>query len=95
MSKLPGKIRKRLKQEARKWDAAIASETPGRVQELLEQAEPFQALRPPRQPVSLRLDPYDVAAAKRLARRRGIPYTQLMAMWLHERVEQEKGTADA
>jgi hypothetical protein len=27
---------------------------------------------------------------KRIARRKGIPFTQLMSMWLHEKIEQEK-----
>jgi hypothetical protein len=27
---------------------------------------------------------------KRLARKKGLPPSQLMAMWLHERIEQEK-----
>jgi hypothetical protein len=95
MSKLPAKIRRRLKREATQWDLAVAGESPHEVQEILEQTELFLASRPPRQPVSLRLDPYDLALAKRLARRKGIPYTQLIAMWLHERVEHEKGKADA
>lgn len=95
MSRLPTKIRRRLKREAAQLDAAIAQENPHEVQESLEQAEPFLASRPPRQPVSPRLDPYDLALAKRLARRKGIPYTQLIGMWLHERVEHEKGKADA
>ncbi|MBW1982494.1 MAG: hypothetical protein JRJ12_14875 [Deltaproteobacteria bacterium] len=93
MSKIPAKNRKRLKQEAREWDASIAKEGPEEVELLLEQAEPFEISRPPRRPVSLRLDAFDVAMLKRLARRKGIPYTQLMAMWLHERIEQEKKEA--
>ena len=95
MTNLPAKIRKKLKQEAREWDASIAGESPKQVQELLEQAEPFEISRPPRKPVSLRLDPFDLAMVKRFARRKGIPYTQLMAMWLHERIEQEKREAGA
>jgi hypothetical protein len=27
---------------------------------------------------------------KRIARRKGIPFTQLMSMWLHERIKEEK-----
>jgi hypothetical protein len=27
---------------------------------------------------------------KRLARKKGVPHTQLMAMWLRERIEREK-----
>lgn len=93
MSTLPAKIRKRLKKEAHEWDASIAEENPAKVQELLQQAEPFEVSRPPRQPVSLRLDPFDLAMLRRMARKKGIPYTQLMAMWLHERIEQEKREA--
>ncbi|MBA4393666.1 MAG: hypothetical protein C0407_08955 [Desulfobacca sp.] len=56
----------------------------------MEQAEPFMAQRPAKQPVSLRVDPFDLSMAKRIARRKGIPFSQLMAIWLHERIEQEK-----
>jgi len=91
MSTLPAKIRKRLKRESETWDTSIAHENPQKVEELLEKAELFVANRPPKQPVSLRVDPFDVSMAKRIARRRGIPFTQLLSMWLHERIEQEKG----
>lgn len=90
MSKLPEKIRKKLKGEARSWDASIANEKPEKIQEILEKAETFFATRPPRQPVSLRIDPFDLSMLKRIARRKGIPFTQLMSMWLHEKIEQEK-----
>jgi len=93
MSKLPEKIRRKLKDEARAWDASITKEKPHRVVELLNQAEPFIATRPPRQPVSLRVDPFDLSMAKRIARRKGIPFTQLLSMWLHEKVEEEKAGA--
>ena len=63
---------------------------PQKVQEMMDRAEPFVAPRPVRLPVSLRMDPFDIAMRKRAARRKGIPYTQLMAMWLHERIEHEK-----
>jgi predicted DNA binding CopG/RHH family protein len=90
MSKLPRTIRKTLNKESRDWDASIAGETSAKVEQLLERAEPFEVSRPPRQPVSLRVDPFDLAMLKRLARQKGLPHTQLMAMWLHERIEQEK-----
>ena len=57
---------------------------------MLTKAESFKAPRPARQPVSLRLDPYDISMIKRLARKKGVPNTQLMALWLHEKVEHEK-----
>ena len=94
MSKLPAKIRKRLKKEAETWNTSIAHENPKKAEELLERAELFLANRPPRQPVSLRVDPFDVSMAKRIARRKGIPFTQLMSMWLHERIEHETEQAN-
>ena len=90
MSKLPAKLRNRLKKEAFTWEASLSEERPEKVDKLLERAEVFQANRPPRQPVSLRVDPFDLSLAKRIARRKGIPFTQRMSMWLHEKIEQEK-----
>jgi len=93
MSKLPERIRKKLKKEAREWDACIAKEKPEEVTRLLNKADFFSAQRPARQPVSLRVDPFDLSMAKRIARRKGIPFTQLMSMWLHEKIQQEKAGA--
>jgi len=90
MSKLPAKLRNRLKKEALAWDVSLSEERPEEVEKLFERAELFQANRPPRQPVSIRVDPFDLSLAKRIARRKGIPFTQLMSMWLHEKIEQEK-----
>jgi hypothetical protein len=93
MSKLPKKIKRKLSKEASYWDTQIARETSAQVNKLLEEAKPFMAQRPARQPVSLRIDPFDLSMAKRIARLKGIPFSQLMAMWLHERIEQEKAQA--
>jgi predicted DNA binding CopG/RHH family protein len=93
MSKLPKEIRNKLKKEAKEWDITIAGESPEQVQKFLDKAKPFKVQRPARRPVSVRLDPFDVSMIKRLARRKGIPHTQLMAIWLHERVEREKKAA--
>ena len=90
MSRLPKKIRNSLKKEAIQWETDISGETPEQIQELLDDAEPFKVPRPARQPVSLRMDPFDISMIKRLARKKGVPHTQLMAMWLRERVEREK-----
>ena len=90
MSRLPKEIRNNLKEEAKEWDMTIAGESPEQVQKLLDTAETFKVPRPARQPVSLRLDPFDISLVKRLARKKGIPHTQLMAIWLHERIDQEK-----
>ena len=91
MSKLPQKIRDDLKEEASLWDAEISQESSEQIQELLNDADLFKVQRPARQPVSLRMDPFDLSMIKRLARKKGVPHTQLMAMWLHERIEREKG----
>ncbi len=91
MSKLTKEIRESLKEEAALWDAEISHESSEKVQELLNDTEPFKVPRPARQPVSLRMDPFDLSMIKRLARKKGVPDTQLMAMWLHERIEREKG----
>ncbi len=93
MSRLPKEIRNNLKEEAKEWDMTIAGESPEQVQKLLDTAETFKVPRPARQPVSLRLDPFDISLVKRLARKKGIPHTQLMAIWLHERIDQEKEVA--
>ena len=90
MSRLPKKTRNSLKKEAIQWDTAISGESPEQIQELLNDAEPFKVRRPARQPVSLRMDPFDISMIKRLARKKGVPHTQLMAMWLRERIEREK-----
>jgi len=90
MGKLPKKIRERLLKEAEEWDTAIASEDEAKTLELLKAAEPFLVPRPPRQIVSLRMDAFDISMLKRIARKKGIPYTQIMAMWLHEKIEQER-----
>jgi hypothetical protein len=90
MSTLPKNIRQKLKKEANEWDTTIADESPEQVQRLLDKAEPFKVPRPARQPVCLRLDPFDISMLRRIARKKGISYTQLMAIWLHERIEKEK-----
>ena len=93
MSRLPKKIRSHLKKEAVEWDKTVTEESPESVEKLLQKAEPFKIRRPARQPVSIRMDPFDISMVKRLARKKGIPHTQLMAAWLHERIEQEKDAA--
>ncbi len=95
MKKLPKRIKIGLKREACAWDSSIAKEKPEEVSGLLGKAQLFAARRPPRQPVSVRLDPFDLALLKRIARNKGLPFTQLMSMWLHEKVEQEKTQARA
>ncbi len=88
-SRLPDKIIRRLRKEAVTWDRAMVRKSEGRVIAQLEKAEVFRLSRPPREPVSVRLDPQDIFLLKPLARRKGIPYSQLLAQWVHERVVKE------
>ena len=90
MRRLPKKTRNILKKEAIQWDADISRESSDEIEELLHDAEPFKVPRPARQPVSIRMDPFDISMIKRLARKKGVPHTQLMAMWLRERIEREQ-----
>jgi uncharacterized protein (DUF1697 family) len=94
MSRLPQKTRNVLKKEAALWDGEISHENPEQIQELLNDAETFKVPRPARQPVSLRMDPFDLSMIKRLARKKGIPHTQLMAIWLRERIEKENHASE-
>ena len=38
--------------------------------------------------ISLRLDARDAEQAKRLARRKGVPYTVLLRMWIKEKLKE-------
>ena len=42
--------------------------------------------------ISLRLEREDVERAKRLARRRGVPYTVLLRMWIKEELKKTEAT---
>lgn len=88
-TRLPEKLRSSLAAEALEWDEKVRRETEKSASKEIESSEIFNVPRPPRQPVSVRLDLRDISLLKRFSRRRGIPYSQLIAQWLHERVETE------
>jgi hypothetical protein len=88
--KLPDRVLQELNEEAAEWDTLLENESPDEVAAQIKSAALFQVKRPPRQPVSVRLDPCDLSMLKRIARRKGIPYSQLIVLWLHERIEQER-----
>ncbi len=88
-SRLSDKIIQTLRKKAQTWDRARFLESNTEVTAELERAEVFAVSRPAREPVSVRLDPQDIFLLKRLARRQGIPYSQLLAQWVHERVVKE------
>ena len=91
-TRLPEKLRRSLKTEALEWEEKARKETEPGVSKEMESAEFFNVPRPPRQPVSVRLNLMDISLLKRFARRRGIPYSQLIAQWLHERLKTEYGS---
>jgi predicted DNA binding CopG/RHH family protein len=41
--------------------------------------------------ISLRLEAEDIERAKRLARRKGVPYTVLLRMWIKEKLAEASG----
>ncbi|MFQ5829795.1 MAG: CopG family antitoxin [Candidatus Methylomirabilia bacterium] len=43
-----------------------------------------------KKPVTLRLEPRQIAAAKRVARRKSIPYQTLLRMWIAEALARER-----
>jgi predicted DNA binding CopG/RHH family protein len=42
--------------------------------------------------ISLRLEAEDIERAKRLARRKGVPYTVLLRMWIKEKLAEAPGS---
>lgn len=78
-----------LRKEAVTWDRATARESEGKAAAQLDRAEVFKLSRPAREPISVRLDPQDIFLLKRLARRKGVPYIQLLAQWVHEQIVEE------
>ena len=89
MSRLPGRMVQRLRKEAAAWDRARAVESDRQVNQQLEDADVFAIARPAREPVSVRLEPRDIFLVRRLARRKGLPPSQLLSLWVHERVVRE------
>jgi len=43
-----------------------------------------------KKPVTLRLEPYQIAAAKRVAREKSVPYQTLLRMWIAEGLAKER-----
>lgn len=59
----------------------------------LPEVGPIIDARPPLKPISLRLPPETIEEAKRVARRKGIAYQTLLRLWIHERIDRERGRA--
>jgi predicted DNA binding CopG/RHH family protein len=49
----------------------------------------FIDARPAKKPVSIRFEPAVIAAAKRIARTKGVGYQTLLRMWAHEGLNRE------
>ncbi len=43
-----------------------------------------------KKPVTLRLEPHQIAAAKEVARRKSIPYQTLLRMWIAQALDRER-----
>ena len=76
-------------QEAAEWFAT--HDTAPYMDELEEVTEKIPVIRsrPAKKPVGLRLRSDYLAAIKRVAERKGIPYQTLIQMWLVEKLRQE------
>jgi predicted DNA binding CopG/RHH family protein len=74
-------------QIAQFWETHDSTEYVGQMEEArveLEIPEDFRV-------ISLRLDTEDIERAKRLARRKGVPYTALLRMWIQEKLSETEG----
>jgi len=84
MSKIP-KF-KTLEEESEFWDTHS-------ILDYWDETEPveghFVDARPPKKLVSIRFDPSLIAAAKRVARTKGIGYQTLLRMWAYEGLARE------
>lgn len=60
---------------------------------LPEVPAPVVDARRPLKPISLRLPPETIAAAKQVARERGIAYQVLLRLWIAERLSEERRRA--
>ncbi|MCH7511159.1 MAG: hypothetical protein IIB19_02220 [Chloroflexi bacterium] len=77
---------KTLEEESEFWDTHS-------VMDYWDEMEPVEGplidARPPKKLVSIRLDPSLIAAAKRIARMKGIGYQTLLRMWAYEGLARE------
>lgn len=84
MSKIPKFANEQ--EEAEFWDTHDATE-------FLDDTEPqhvaFVDSRPPKQQISLRLDPDTIDRLKSISDQKGIGYQTLIRMWVMERLAQE------
>jgi predicted DNA binding CopG/RHH family protein len=77
---------KSLKEESEFWDTHSVVD----YWDELEDAEgPFIDARPPKKLVSIRFDEALIAAAKRVARTKGLGYQTLLRMWAYEGLARE------
>ncbi len=77
---------KTIEEESEFWDTHS-------VLDYWEETEPvkghFIDARPAKKPVSIRFDPSLIAAAKRIARTKGVGYQTLLRMWAYEGLARE------
>lgn len=80
---------KSLQEESEFWDTHSVIDY---WDELEDVKGPLIDARPAKKLVSIRLDPGIIAAAKRIARTKGVGYQTLLRMWAYEGLERELGS---
>lgn len=81
-------------EEARFWDEHDSTEfieefEPVDISVSPELEEEILNKRELKKPVTLRLEPKQIDAVKRIAGRKGLPYQTLIRMWITERIKRE------
>jgi predicted DNA binding CopG/RHH family protein len=78
------------KEEADFWDSHDSTQYLG---ETLPVTVAFVDARPPKQQISLRLEPAVIERLKKVAHSKGLGYQTMIRMWVMERLEQVGGDA--
>ena len=77
-------------EEADFWDTHDSTEYLGATEPV---AATFVDARPPKQQISLRLEPAVIERLKKVAQSKGIGYQTMIRMWVMERLDQVGGSA--
>ena len=90
--KLTARERRGLKDEAQEWDRFSDQD----VAQIFDEGQPIQVRlrRPPPKTLTIALDQQVLNRLKRVARRKQVGPKDLVAMWVAERLSQERGTRE-
>src|SRR5712692_4064233 len=88
--RLTARERRALTDEAKQWDRLNDED----LVQIFDEGEPVQVRfrRPPPKTLTIALDPQILNRLKRVARRKQVGPKDLVAMWVAERLSQERGT---